>query len=348
MTSLFILIRTGPAPGHLRSPVRPGGEWASSHGSRSCLHALKAPARNLYPVATRVRRLLRAIIARLLPGAPIGGVPQVPMTWLEASAPGGFAIPVIRQGEGRPIVIVHGGSGDLTSWAAVAARLLDQFSVYRYTRPTYRLRPIPRGAEAMAAETADLLAVLELVGAPAVVVGHSSGAIVTLEAALAAPNRFAGMVLYEPPLAVTQPLGPEAIRRARAAIDAGKPHRAMAIHLTELVGVSRVLVILLGLLPPARSRLDSFAAAQISDDEAIESLGVGLDRYAELAVPALLLGGAKSQPHLLDRLTALASVLPAVDSVVYMPGQSHGANLRGPDQVARVVADFAESLPNVQ
>jgi pimeloyl-ACP methyl ester carboxylesterase len=269
MTSLFILIRTGPAPGHLRSPVRPGGEWASSHGSRSCLHALKAPARNLYPVATRVRRLLRAIIARLLPGAPIGGIPQVPMTWLEASAPGGSAIPVIRQGEGRPIVIVHGGSGDLTSWAAVAARLLDQFSVYRYTRPTYRLRPIPRGAEAMAAETADLLAVLELVGAPAVVVGHSSGAIVTLEAALAAPNRFAGMVLYEPPLAVTQPLGPEAIRRARAAIDAGKPHRAMAIHLTELVGVSRVLVILLGLLPPARSRLDSFAAAQISDDEAI-------------------------------------------------------------------------------
>src|SRR3954451_20111379 len=185
--------RTQPAPGHLRSPVRPGGEWASSRGSRSCLHALKAPARTLYAVATRVRRLLRAIIARLLPGAPAGGgVPQAPMPWLEASAPGGSAIPVLRQGEGRPIVIVHGGSGDLTSWAAVAGRLLDQFSVYRYTRPTYRLGPTPRGAEAMATET---------------------------------------------------------------------------------------------------------AAAQISDNEAIESLGVGLDRYAKLAVPALLLGGAKSQSH---------------------------------------------------
>ena len=200
----------------------------------------------------------------------------------------------------------------------------------------------------MTAELAELLAVLELVGAQPVVVGHSSGAIVTLEAALAAPDRFAGMVLYEPPLAVTQPLGPEAIRRARAAIDAGKPHRAMAIHLTELVGVSRLFVILLGLLPPVRSRLDSFAAAQISDDEAIESLGVGLDRYANLAVPALLLGGAKSKSHFRDRLTALANVLPAVDSVVYMPGQTHGANLRGPDQVARVVADFTEGLPNVQ
>jgi pimeloyl-ACP methyl ester carboxylesterase len=263
------------------------------------------------------------------------------MTWLEASGPGESAIPVVRQGEGRPVVIVHGGSGDLTSWAAVAARLLDRFSVYRYTRPTYRLRPIPRGAEAMAVEIAELLAVLELVGVPAVVVGHSSGAIVTLEGALVAPERFAGMVLYEPPLAVTEPLGPDAIRRAHAAIEAGNPHQAMSIHLTELVGVSRLLVILLGVLPPARSRLDSFAEAQISDNEAIESLGVGLDRYARLTIPALLLGGAKSQPHFHDRLTALASVLPAVNSVVYMPGQAHGANLRSPDQVAKVVADFA-------
>jgi pimeloyl-ACP methyl ester carboxylesterase len=239
-------------------------------------------------------------------------------------------------------------SGDLTSWAAVAARLLDRFTVYRYTRPMYRLRPTPRGAEAMTAEIAELLAVLELVGTPAVVVGHSSGAIVTLEAALvAAPHRFAGMVLYEPPLAVTGPLGPDAIRRARAAIEAGKPHQAMAIHLTELVGVSRLFVILLGLLPPVCRRLDSFADAQISDNEAIESVGVGLDRYARLAVPALLLGGAKSQPHFRGRLKALAGVLPAVDSVVYMPGQAHGANLRGPDQVARVVPDFAEALPSV-
>jgi pimeloyl-ACP methyl ester carboxylesterase len=291
--------------------------------------------------------LLRAIIARLLPGAPTGGAPQLPMTWLEASVSGGSAIPVVRQGQGRPIVIVHGGSGDLTSWAAVAARLLDRFTVYRYTRPTYRLRPTPRGAEAMAAEIAELLAVLELVGAPAVVVGHSSGAIVTLEAALVAPNQFAGMVLYEPPLAVIEPLGPDAIRRARAAIEAGKPHQAMAIHLTELVGVSRILVILLGLLPPARKRLDSFADAQITDNEAIESLGIGLDRYARLAVPALLVGGAQSQPHFRGRLTALAGVLPAVDSVVYMPGQAHVANLRGPDQVARVVADFAGALPSV-
>jgi hypothetical protein len=68
--------------------------------------------------------------------------------------------------------------------------------------------------------------------------------------------------------------------------------------------------------------------------------GSGAGPVCPANVPALLLGGAKSQRRFRDRLTAL----PAVDAIVYLPGQAHGANLRGPDQVAEVITDFAGRL----
>src|SRR5258705_180648 len=125
------------------------------------------------------------------------------------------------------------------------------------------------------------------------------------EAALAAPSRSAGLLLYEPPLAVTEPFGGAALRRARAALDAGDPDRAIAIHTRDIVGSPVALVALMRFVPPIRNTMRRFASSQIADDEAIESLGVGLDRYAALDLPVLLLGGERSPAHLRARLDAL-------------------------------------------
>jgi pimeloyl-ACP methyl ester carboxylesterase len=172
----------------------------------------------------------------------------------------------------------------------------------------------------------------------------SPGAVVALQGALAAPVRFAGLVLYEPPLAVTEPLGGEALRRARVALDAGDPGRAVTIHLREIVGSSRFAVAVMRLLPPIWQVLRGYAPAQILDDEAIEALGVGLERYARLDLPALLLGGGRSPAHLRARLDALAAVLPRLDAVVILPRQGHLATLRAPTEVAQVIASFADRV----
>jgi pimeloyl-ACP methyl ester carboxylesterase len=123
-------------------------------------------------------------------------------------------------------------------------------------------------------------------------VGHSSGAVVALQSALAAPSRFTGILLYEPPLAVVEPLGGEALRRARAALDAGDPGRAITIHAREIARTSGFGLAVMRLVPPTWQVLRGYAPAQITDDEAIESLGVGLDRYARLDLPVLLWAAA--------------------------------------------------------
>jgi pimeloyl-ACP methyl ester carboxylesterase len=298
-------------------------------------------------MSRRARRLLRPLVRRVLPGAPAGG-PTAPVgRELLVPGPDGHPIPVTDEGQGPAVLLLHSGSADRSSWARVAAALAGRFRVLRFDRWTYRdghADPAPAGAETMAAEVADVLAVVAAAGERPLLVGHSSGAVVALESALADPSAFRAMVLYEPPVAVDEPLGGDALRRARAALDAGDPDRAITIHMREIAGAGRPMVAGLRRLPPVWQVIRGHAAAQIADDEAIESLGVGLGRYARLDLPVLLLGGGRSAAHMRARLDALAAVLPRLEEVVILEGQGHMANLRAPGEVARVIAAFADRL----
>ncbi|WP_345803302.1 alpha/beta hydrolase [Microbacterium sp. AZCO] len=255
-------------------------------------------------------------------------------------------IDVVTQGTGRTIAIVHGGTGNRTSWEGVADRLAASFRVQRYTRPTYRLAPPPRGAAAVELEVAEARAVARSAHEPVVLVGHSSGAAVAIEAVLADPTPFAALALYEPPLDVTHDVkGTAALRRARAALDDGHPVRAMRIHLTDLVGMPRPLTALLLALPPARRLLADFAEGQIADDEMLDALPVGLQRFVRVELPVLLITGAKSPRYLRDRSAQLAAVLPGSPEQVDLVGQAHGANESAPDVLAEAIAAFVARLP---
>jgi pimeloyl-ACP methyl ester carboxylesterase len=253
----------------------------------------------------------------------------------------GFRISVTEQGHGRPILIVHPGGGTSDAWARVAQYLMARFRVLRFDRRPYAVSGDAEATATMANEVNDVLAVAATAGEPVLMVGHSSGGVVALESALASPTQFAGMVLYEPPVAVTEPLGGDALTRAKAALMAGDAGLAMEIHLREIVQASSHLVSLVRLVGPLWRRMAMFAPGQIQDDANIESLGIGIGRYADLNVPALLLGGARSPKHLRVRLDALASVLPNLDSLVVLPHQGHLANAFAPRKIAQIIEQFA-------
>jgi pimeloyl-ACP methyl ester carboxylesterase len=266
-------------------------------------------------------------------------------TTSRVSGPAGD-IDVVTQGAGRPIVIVHGGTGNRTSWEGVADELAASFRVLRYTRPTYRLTPPARGTAAVEIEVADARAVATSAREPVVFVGHSSGAVVAIEAALADPIRVAALVLYEPPLDVTHSArGAAALQRARAALDDGHPVRAMRIHLTDLVGMPRPLTTLLMAMPPARRLFADFAEGQIADDEMLDALPVGLQRFAAVELPVLLITGEKSPRHLRERSAGLAAVLPRSPEQTDLVGQAHGANESAPDLLAEAIAAFVARTP---
>jgi pyruvate dehydrogenase E2 component (dihydrolipoamide acetyltransferase) len=104
---------------------------------------------------------------------------------------------------GTPVVFVHGYGSRLEAWRAVQPRIAA-------ARATFSLDLRGFGKSERPAATADagygvhahaddLLALLEAEGIErAVLVGHSYGASVVLHAALAAPERVAGIVLVSP------------------------------------------------------------------------------------------------------------------------------------------------------
>ncbi len=254
----------------------------------------------------------------------------------------GTRVGYIDEGSGMPIVIVHGGSSDVSHWERVARALSGTFRVIRIERRLYARNRQAKSPHTIQREVEDLAALFARIGEPVLLLGHSSGGVVALETALQCPSAVAGLVLYEPPVAVDRPLGGEALVRAKQALARGNTSQALTIHLRDIVRFPRILVLLMRLLP-AWKELCALTPAQIADTEAIEALGVGVQRYARLEMPTLLFGGTRSPAHLGERLEALARVIPHAQTTL-LRGQGHLANLRAPEQVARLVREFAEAV----
>src|SRR5918999_5578254 len=108
----------------------------------------------------------------------------------------GTSIAFDRQGRGPAVILVGGAFVDRSENAALATELAKRFTVYNYDRrgrgdsgdtPPY----------AVEREIEDLAAVIAAVGGEASVYGHSSGAGLALEAAVAGLD-VDRLALYEP------------------------------------------------------------------------------------------------------------------------------------------------------
>jgi pimeloyl-ACP methyl ester carboxylesterase len=279
---------------------------------------------------------------------------------------------IVVEGMGRSILVLHGGMGDLSSWERVTDRLRDRFRVARLHRRQYRL-DVPRKVT-MADEVSEVLAAAAALDRP-VVVGHSSGAVLALEALVAAPpGLFAGAVLYEPPLMISdrplgegtqQPPGPalvggdsrrgdagaaggrsrpgdgRPIDRARAALAEGRPGDAFAIFLREIAGLRGAMVTVARIAMNRQPGIGPVVERQLDDNDAIDALGNRLVDYSKIDVPVLLVTGDQSPQHLRERVDALQAVLPGARRVT-MHGQGHTAERSAPERLADIVGRFVE------
>jgi pimeloyl-ACP methyl ester carboxylesterase len=241
----------------------------------------------------------------------------------------------------RTVLVVHPGLDDGRSWQRVVAALEPRYRVVCEVRRRYRLDR-PAGCS-MAEEADDVVALAEASGEPVLVVGHSSGGIVALEALLRAPSAFAGTLVYEAPVELTPGEFAPAVRRAEEALRAGRPGRAPTIFFGDVVGVPRTEARLAGAVMGLLPRWRALAPRQIADLAAIDALGVRLDAYAGIRTPVLLLGGGRSPAHLRERTRALARAIPGARTVV-LPDQGHAANRRAPADVVAEIDGLAGAV----
>jgi pimeloyl-ACP methyl ester carboxylesterase len=269
---------------------------------------------------------------------------------LTVTSADGTDVRAYDEGHGPAIVMLGPGLDDGTRTKKMAAILAKRFRVIRLHRRQYRLdlKADPKLGSpcTVGQEVEDVLAVVRAVGEPVIIYGHSDGGVVALEALAASSSSFTGAVIFEPSAVIGPPLagaGGEVLKQARAALAAGRPGKAMAIFTRGAAGLPPWQAWLVGMIVPLVPKYRRLVPAQIDSLEAMDQLGVRLDTYAQINVPTVLLGGDRNPAHIPERLDAIERVMPHTERVV-MHKRDHGADLKHPKEVARVIEALADKV----
>jgi pimeloyl-ACP methyl ester carboxylesterase len=265
------------------------------------------------------------------------------MTQERVTSSDGTPIASWRSGAGPPLVLVHGTSADHSRWAPVLPAFEQRHTVLAVDR---RGRGASGDAEdyAIEREFEDVAAVVDSLGEPVILLGHSHGGLCALEAALLSDN-IRALVLYEPPFSAAGAAEinpPEIIERLEALLQAGDRDEVVATMAREVAGVPPGVVASARAQPVWQARV---AAAHTIPRElrAVRAYRFDPQRFGGLAVPTLLLSGGESSPDQRTAVEAVDAALP--DSrIVVLPGQGHVAIDTGTDLFTTEVLRFTAGL----
>ena len=252
----------------------------------------------------------------------------------------GTSISYWRSGEGAPLVLVHGTAADHNRWAPVLAGFEQRFAVCTVDR---RGRGGSGDSEdySVEREFEDVAAVVDSLGEPAILLGHSYGALCALEAALLTHN-VRRLVLYDPGIEVAgeEMYPPEVIERLEALLEEGNRAGVVATTMREVAGLPPETVEYMRSQPAWQARVD--AAHTIPRElRAVKAYRLDPERFGDLGVPTLVLSGGASPPAFGKAGEAVDEALP--DSrLVVMPGQGHAAMDTGTDLFTTEVLRFME------
>ena len=132
------------------------------------------------------------------PASTLGSLGSLPTVLVD-----GATLAYREQGDGEPVVLVHGSASDLRTWGRQLPTMSESHRVIAYSRRYARPNAdIPPGLDdQMTAHVDDLVGFLRAIdGAPAHLVGHSWGAFICLLTAIRHPRVTRSLVLQEPPV----------------------------------------------------------------------------------------------------------------------------------------------------
>ncbi len=250
----------------------------------------------------------------------------------------GTTIAFDRFGDGPPLILVVGAFCDRSTPRALAELLHGDFAVFTYDRRG-------RGASgdtppySVEREIEDLDAVISETGAAPFVFGHSSGAVLALEAA-ARGLPMSKLVVYEPPYIVddTRARPDELGERVSALIASGHRSVAMKLFLTEGPEVPPGAIAAME-ASPGWSHMEAMAHTLPYDLAICGDQFIPRGRLANIQVPTLALSGGESPDWARNAVDAVAAAIPRAQHAS-LDGQTHGV---ADDVIAPVLVHFFSS-----
>jgi pimeloyl-ACP methyl ester carboxylesterase len=254
--------------------------------------------------------------------------------------PDGIDLVYRSLGAGSHLLLLHGTSTDHTTWEPVQSALAEHFQLSILTRRG-RCGSGDALPYVLQREFEDVATLVDALGGPVDIVGHSFGALCAMEGALTARS-VRRLVLYESPLPGAFPYWPDAIRdRMMPLLNAGQQEQALRTFLEGMLGLSQQEIEALQRLPNWPDRV-SYAHTIARELQALSEYSFDVARLRSFAAPTLLLLGGSSPP---SRRTMADKFLTSIPDcrVVELPGQGHLAIRFAPELVVREVLKFLQA-----
>jgi pimeloyl-ACP methyl ester carboxylesterase len=263
-------------------------------------------------------------------------------------APAGLAL--TARGRGQDVVLIHGALGDYRQWEPIGRAFGRGYRVIAVSRRFHWPNPRPAGDVdyTFEAHSADLDALLQSLGRPAHLVGHSYGAGVALLTALRHPELVRSLVLIEPPFgSLVAPSTPEfaselasrdaMVAAVRTSVQAGAAERAAEALIDwvqgEPGGFHR--------LPRAIQEELHANAATVGPTYTAPAPVVTCGQLRALRLPVLILRGEQTRAWYRLIAAAAADCIPSAESAV-IPAGRHMSFVDNPsgsaDRIIRFIA----------
>lgn len=269
----------------------------------------------------------------------------------------GTRVHCIGQGDGPPVVLLHGDGLTALDWKA--SGLIDALAgahrVIAFDRPGFGYSSRPRRRAWTPAAQARLVreALHQLDVGPAVIVGHSWGALVALALALEYPADCARLLLISGYYFPT--FRPELAVFAVPAL----PFAGGLLRYTVLPPLGRLLAPVLSAQAFAPAHVDEAFAAQLlmatrpsqiranAQDAAltIPSVAAMAHRYKDVRVPVAIVAGAGDKVVNPEQSERLADEIPESQLLV-LPGAGHMVHYAANDTIAQSIAMMAKAPPH--
>ncbi|HYC01708.1 MAG TPA: alpha/beta hydrolase [Azospirillaceae bacterium] len=263
---------------------------------------------------------------------------------------------IIEEGEGRPVLLLHGLGGLAQEIVEPLQGLSRWGRVIAVDRPGYGLSdPLPReqmAADQQARWLARLLTRLE--AHRPVIVAHSLAASVAISFAMQYPRAVAGLVLLAPFARPTRPAAMPMLRLATAPVVGGAVRTLIVPWLAHLVAPAKLRALCAP--DPVPACLERLPVAHAARASALLSMAAELHGFngamipaaralPRLTVPTAIIAGTADRIVPFDRHAYWLSRRMPQAKLEMLPGVGHMPHHCRPEVVMKAVAEHWSAAP---
>lgn len=251
-------------------------------------------------------------------------------------------------GKGEGLIIVHGTGRISQSYQKLALALADNFTVFIYDRRGRGISGSVTFDHSITKEVEDLVALTTATKAK-YIFGHSFGGVISLQAAVKCGVKK--LAVYEPPISINHSIPDYWLPDFEAAISKGKKVKAMVIFLKALPPpdistfpkwVLTLLVYAVKFMERKKSKESKILNLLYTippDMRIVKMLEPFVEKYQDMTIPTLLMGGTKSQAFFQQSVKFLGEILPTSQTKIF-EGFDHYAPEEKVQDISKALTQF--------